>query len=186
MATWDKRSVRMRDDHTWRAKEGNQIFVIDRGAVRFEVPREWFFTPVGSTAALYDKAPPDDDARLQVSVFHLPPGVDWGALPLAPMLADALAGHDDPTAVRGPVDYDERDGQETAWLETTFIDKGEQRPARSRTCIARRNAVQCLITLDFWEDDAARVLPVWNDVLATLVLDEPVADPTAGPKRKRR
>ena len=183
---WTKRTMRMRDDHGWTAKPGNVVFVADRGAVIFEYPREWAFVPEGATAALYDKAPPDDECRLQMTLFHLPPGIDWSALPLGPMLADAVTGHVDPTATWGEIATEERPGLELAWTETRFVDKGEQRPARSRTCIARGGDVQCLITLDFWEDDAGRVVPVWDDVLETLRLGEKIADPTRGPRRKRR
>jgi hypothetical protein len=188
VAKWEQREATLREDHGWRAKPGNVVFVANRGAVHFEVPREWVVEPIGTTPAIYDKAPPDDDCRLQLSVFPLPPGIDWTELPLAPMLEQVLADapdddDHDPTAQRGETTAFTKRGIEFAWTDTSFIDKTEQRPARSRTLIARANDVQILITFDFWEDDATRVLPVWNGVLRSLRLGEYVDDPLRGPRR---
>ena len=191
MAKWDKRDIRLPEDHGWRARPGNVVFVANRGAVHFEIPREWVIEPIGSTPAIYDKKPPDDNCRLQLSVFPLPPGMDWSGLPLAEMLQAALDGRPDdpeeevdPTAERGEIVAYTKRGLEFAWTETRFIDKKEQRPALSRTLIARGNDVQILITFDIWEDDKARVLPVWDGVLRSLRLGEYVDDPLKGPRRQ--
>jgi len=54
------------------------------------------------------------------------------------------------------------------------------RPARSRIAVGLGNTVQVLITMDFWEDDVARVLPTWDNVLKALVLGQHIRDPRDG------
>jgi hypothetical protein len=92
VAHWNTRELRMADDHGWRCKPGYSIFVADRGAVRFDVPSSWVVQVDAAGVKIHDKQPPDDDARIQLSVFYPPPAVDWTDLPLATLLADALAG----------------------------------------------------------------------------------------------
>jgi len=92
VAKWNKRQLRMADDHGWRCKPGYTIFVADRGAVRFDIPESWVVEVDAEGVKIHDKQPPDDDARLQLSVFYPPPAVDWTHLPLATLLVDALAG----------------------------------------------------------------------------------------------
>jgi hypothetical protein len=89
---WTKRELRIDEDHGWRCKPGYAIFVADRGAVRFDVPETWIVQADAAGVKIHDKPPPDDNARIQLSIFFPPPVVDWGELPLATMLADALAG----------------------------------------------------------------------------------------------
>jgi hypothetical protein len=92
VARWNKRELRMADDHGWRCKPGYTIFVVDRGAVRFDIPESWVVQVDAEGVKIHDKRPPDDDARLQLTVFYPPPVVDWTELPLATLLADSLAG----------------------------------------------------------------------------------------------
>jgi hypothetical protein len=94
VAKWDKRDLRMDDDHTWRCKPGYTIFVADRGAVRFDIPSDWVVNVDAEGVKLHDKPPPDDDCRIQLSIFYLPPVIDWDELPLARLLANALDGRD--------------------------------------------------------------------------------------------
>ncbi len=38
---WKKQTLRMKDNHTWKAPDGYNILVVDRGALRFNVPKAW-------------------------------------------------------------------------------------------------------------------------------------------------
>ncbi len=89
---WTKRELWMDENHGWRCKPGYTIFVADRGAVRFDVPETWVVEADAEGVKIHDKPPPDDNARIQLSIFIPPPVVGWDGLPLATMLADALAG----------------------------------------------------------------------------------------------
>lgn len=61
-----------------------------------------------------------------------------------------------------------------------MVDEGEHCEARSRLGLARGNDLQCLITFDFWPEDAERHVPVWDAVLRSLRLGIRVEDPTRG------
>lgn len=171
----------LKPDHGWRCKPGYQIVVLNRGAVRFDIPKAWVVAP-GAPFTIHDKPEPDDDCRIQVSVFQFPPGIDWSALPLDKLLADTMSGDDDPRNISRtePVTI-RRPGLEIAWLETLFLDPGENREACSRTCLARGSDVQPLITMDYWVDDATWTLPVWDELIRSLRLGQYVKDPTQGP-----
>ena len=183
MAKWSKQSLRMKETHGWRAKPGYQILVLDRGAVRFDFPRDWHFEPGPMPVTLHDKKPPDDQCRLQLSLFRTPPGIDWSALPLPQLLADAMKDDEpDPEVIeRGEIVHVERRDLELAWRQTRRIDPNEKREARSRSRLARGSDLHVLITLDFWPEDAKRLEPVWDEVLRSLRLGQYVADPTVGP-----
>lgn len=51
---------------------------------------------------------------------------------------------------------------------------------RSRMCLARDGTTQCLITFDFWPEDAARLGPAWDHVLDSLRLGARLEEPTTG------
>lgn len=177
MTGWKKSVHKLPNDHRWEAKPGNNVFVGDRGAIRLDIPEDWIIEPTTDSIVFLDKQPPDDDCRLQVSVIHLPPGIDWSDLPLT-MLLDEVVLQDDPRGltVRPGVKIVQRSNLELAWIEATFIDPNEKREARTRACLARGNDVQALITFDYWPEHRQRFVPVWNEVLRTLRLGEYVSD----------
>ena len=170
--------------HRWKAKPGNQIFVANRGDVRFEFPGGWVFDDTsggaGQSVRFFDGKPPDDDIRLEVSVLHILHPAAY-QMPLADLLNDSAEDIGDncrrgkPYSLRLPQ-------HELAWLEMEYIDPGEKRPAFTRLCLARGVGVQTLITLDFWPEDAARAIAAWDDVLGTLKLGEYLEHPFFGPK----
>lgn len=183
MARWEKRDLRLRENHGWKAKPGYQIFVADRGAVRFDIPQGWIVVPAENAVKICDREPPDDTCAIQLTVFRLPSGFDWTGLPLAQMLADATGADPEENDVlaKGEVVTVERPDMEIAWRETRFLDKTEKREAISRSCVARAHNIQPLITFDFWVDDAPRLYRVWDELLSSLRLGDYVADPTLGP-----
>jgi hypothetical protein len=127
----------------------------------------------------YDRAPPDDDIRLEVSYNRIPP-MDWSEFPLAQLLDDFVAGDHRGLNATGLIMRVERDNLRLIWRETCFKDPVEKREARSRICVGIGSSVQCLITLDYWPEDAGRAVPVWDEVIRTLELEHYVSDPTLG------
>ena len=178
-----KQGLRLKENHGWRSKPGYQIFVAERGAVRFDFPQGWVIKPEAGPIKLHDREPPDDTCVLQMSLFRTPPGIDWTELPLAPLLAGAMKDDPDDGDVieRGEIQHVKRSDLEYAWRETRHTDPNEHREARSRSCLARGSDIHVLLTLDFWPEDAERLEPVWNEVLRSLRLGQYVADPTVGP-----
>jgi len=51
----------------------------------------------------------------------------------------------------------------------------------AKLCIGRRGGVHGLITMEFWKSDADLFQTVWDTVLETLEIGEPVSDPLKGP-----
>src|SRR5438270_3047490 len=145
---WVKKTYKLDQMYGWKAKPGYNIFVADRGAVRFDFPESWALHPgENGSIKLHDQEPPDDDCVLQLSVFHLPPEHDWHGLPMAKMLHDCMEGGDDGREVTsvGPILEDHRGGMDLAWRETGWLDATQdKRPALTRTCLAHKELVQVL------------------------------------------
>ncbi len=100
-------------------------------------------------------------------VIRLPPGPALAALdrdlPLDRLVGDAAAR----TGVRdGVVHRVAKPDAEVVWVQMTFTDPVENRPALSRTCMARARGVQPLVAMDCWADMAAQFEPVWDHVMA--------------------
>ncbi|MEX1157341.1 MAG: hypothetical protein WEC79_00240 [Thermomicrobiales bacterium] len=173
MTGWKTSHHKLPDDHKWECKPGYNIFVGSEGAIRFDIPEGWIVEPTSDAIKFHDKQPPDDDCLLQVSIIHLPPGIDWSEFPLTRLLDDAVL-KDDPRdlTVRGKVKKTQRPDLELVWVEATFVDPNEQREARSRACLARGSDIQALITFEYWPEHRQRFGPVWNEVLRSLRLGE--------------
>lgn len=197
MAHWSKRDLRLADDHGWRCKPGYTIFVADRGAVRFDVPESWKVQIDAEGVKIHDALPPDDNARLQLTIFFPPPAVDWTDLPLATMLAEAVAGRDGDSDGAGdllgqdPVSHVLRPGLEIVWTEVRRMDPEEHRESRHRHLFARGKGtdrgyerdILPFITMDFWPEDAGRCKLVWKELVRSLRVGQYVADPRQGPRR---
>jgi len=185
MAHWERRRLRLDDDHAWKARPGYNIFVADRGAVKLEFPEDWVVIPGDDSIRFHDRQPPDDDCTMQLSVFHLPPQVDWSGLSLSMLVGELIRKDSRGVLERGEVVEVKRPGVDLAWAEVRFLDPTEGRVAYSRTCLARSGTIQPLITFDFWADDAPRCIPVWEAVLDSLQLGLVIDDPTRGDARPR-
>lgn len=177
---WIKKTLKLKDDHTWTARPGFKIFVADRGAVRFDFPEDWVVIPTDDAIGFHDKKPPDDDCTLKLSVLRLPPEVDWSGLPLSRLVRE-IVDHD----TRNVIDRQElvevkRGDLEICWAEVRFIDPNECRVAHSRSCLARARNIQPLITFDYWADDTERCEPAWDEVLRSLRVGVMIKDPTRG------
>lgn len=166
-------------DHSWKAAPGCKIFVIDRGAVRFEFPQDWVVRPDPDSVKLHDREPPADECTIAVS-YHRLPSLAVEGLPVAAMVRAAVGGDERGTVWGEMVEAKHLDIT-IAWREGTFRDQRSGAPAQTRLCLARRGTLQALLTMEFWEADRARVAPVWDLVLDSLQLDEPIADPLRGP-----
>ena len=180
MAHWDRQTVKLKENHGWKAKPGYKIFVADRGAIRFDLPKEWVIVPGPKSIRFYDRQPPDDNCRLEVSLIRHPP-IDWSGLPLPQLIREVVKDGPRDTPNIGGVHALRRPDLELAWTELASIDASEHRDACSRVCLARAPNVHAVITLDFWKDDAGRLGPVWEALLSSLELGLSIKDPTQGP-----
>jgi len=145
--------------HKQKGKAGNSICVLDRGAVRLQFPSKWIVKQHPDSVQIHDSEPPNDDCVLSVSRFQ-------GEV----SLEDLLAADDRQILNRADTVRIERDGLHIAWSEVRYIEPEKKREAFSRIAIGHGSGVQCLITFDFWADQATEFTPVWDEVLSSLVL----------------
>ena len=174
MPNWQRRVYKLEGNYKWKAKPGCQIFIADRGAVRFDFPRGWVSEQQeGGSIRLCDKVPPDNDSALEVSVMHLPP-VDMSGLSVASMLRELKDGPEQrgPVTWKGEIVEEKRGELEIAWQATRWIDASEKREACSYACLARRLYTPIFLTFDYWLDDEKRFGHVWRDALDTLAVGE--------------
>jgi hypothetical protein len=169
---------RLKDNHTWKSKPGNSICVIDRGLVRFDYPSTWIVKPEDNAVHLHDQPPSPESCDLGVSIFRVPPEAVRD-LSLDEMLHDSL-GQDREPYEQSEVRRVDRPDLEIAWLEQKYIESEYKRDARFRVALAR-GPVLCLLSMNYWADRAGVLEPAWDEVLRTLVMGAPIADPTSGP-----
>src|SRR5258708_28088207 len=147
-----KTTQRLAANHSWTARKDCKIVAIERGAVIFNIPQDWTLTKL-QPIEIYDKEPPDDNARITVSFWRLPPGIDWTDLPLERLLNDATKEKDasDEREVLddGPVKKLPRTDLELATKIQRFVDPQEKREAYTYMATARGWHVHILITFDF-------------------------------------
>lgn len=179
MAKWKKQTFGLKANHTWRTRAGFRICVMGRGAVRFDFPREWTMEPGTPSFKFYDREPPEDDIRLEASYNQIPPA-DWSKFPLSRLLDDVVTGDHRKLTPKGKLNSIERNDVRLLWREVRFRDPVEEREAYSRIAIGLGRAVQVLITMEFWPEDAGRATPVWDEALRSLKLEQYISDPTQG------
>jgi hypothetical protein len=176
-----KKTLKMKDNHTWKAPDGYKIVVLDRGVVSFNIPSDWIVAKTEPAFEMNDKEPPDDDARVSVSFWRMPRGVDWSGLPLLPLLAEATKNsREDDILDQGEIIKSPRTDIEIVWREQRFLDPVEKREAYTRIAVARGFDVHTLITSDFWVSDQDRLIPIWAEILNSLQLGRYIEDPTKG------
>lgn len=170
-------------NHSWTAAKGYKVVAIERGAVIFNIPVDWVLEKL-QPVEIYDKKPPDDNARLSVSFWRLPPGIDWTDLPIDKLLTDASDPKHNQRELEilesGPVKKASRTDLELATRFQRFVDPQEKREAYTYMATARGWDVHVLITFDFWKDDLPKCAPVWDEALRSLQLGYNIEDPTKG------
>jgi hypothetical protein len=176
---WIKETLELKPDHGWKSNPGYKIFVAGRGAVRFDVPQNWHFEPDEKSFRFHDALPPNDDARLEVSYNHLPES-DWSLFPLQHTLKKVVENDSRDVIDRGEIITLKRQTARIVWTELKFIDSNEDREAFSRICIGLGSNIQCLITFEYWADQAEKMTPVWDEVMRSLTLGLYIRDPRTG------
>ena len=177
---WIKETLELKEDHNWDSAPGTRIFVAGRGALRFDVPQDWHFEPDTKSFRFLDKKPPNDDVRLEASFNLLPPG-NWAEFPILRLIKQALKEETRNVLEKGEIIQFKRQTARYVWSQIKFIDTQEkEREAYSRICIGLGSGVQCLITFDYWADQAEQLTPVWDTVMNSLVLGLYIRDPRTG------
>ncbi|MGB7057595.1 MAG: hypothetical protein WBD58_07815, partial [Geitlerinemataceae cyanobacterium] len=165
---WIKETLELSKNNNWKSAPGTRIFVAGRGALRFDVPADWHFEPDEKSFRFLDNKPPNDDCRLEAS-FNLLPPANWSEFPLAPLLRKIIKDEEREVIETGKIIQLKRQTARLVWTQIKFIDPEEKRDAYSRICIGLGSGVQCLITFDYWVDQAEKLTPVWDMVMDSIV-----------------
>jgi len=175
MERFEKTQLKLKEGHTWRCGPGYKICVLAEGALRFDVPRDWFSEPGETSLRIYDLTPPDDNCRLEVSLLRHAQ-IDWSGLSLDQLIRNSIGARTCDEDL--DIHRQQRPGVEIAWVESSSMENGKQ--ARSRLAIVRGVNAHALFTLDFWATDAARFTPVWDEIMRSIDMGLKVDDPTVG------
>jgi hypothetical protein len=178
---WIQEKLTLDENHGWECTEGYRVFVAGRGAVRFEVPQDWQFEPKEKSFKFFNAPEPNDDCALEVSFNLLPPELDLKQIPLVGLVKKIAREDSRDVLAVGEVVKLKRQTANVVWTELKFMDHQEEdREAYSRICVGLGSGVQCLVTCEFWADQAERFIPVWEHMLETLVLGLFISDPRKG------
>lgn len=178
-AKWLKETLELDKDHGWRSKDGYSVFVAGRGAVRLDVPSGWKMDMDEKSVKFTDGEPPDDNCRLEVSYNHIPKA-NWRDFPLKGIVKKIMREDKRDIIELGDVVKLPRQTAHIVWGELKFLDSEENRDAYSRICVGIGSGIQCLVTFDYWADDAEKMIPVWDVVLESLTLGMYISDPRTG------
>lgn len=174
------KNLRLNDKHSWRAKPGYKICVLDRGAVRFDFPSHWIAEPSDGAMMLHDREPSNESCDLGVSVFHYS-AQELEGFDVKGLLLKVTTEPERPIETQSVIHEIDRGDTTIFWLEQTYTHKEFNRAAKFRAALAR-GPVMALITMNYWANRASALERVWNEVIRTLVLGVWVEDPQAGPR----
>ena len=154
--------------------EGLNILILGRGDVEFGVPKDWLAEMVSEGLGHMKLKDPGDNCALEASYMRLPPlRADAPALP--ERVRWVLPPDKAPPA-ETPIISFRRGRDEIAWADYSYeeddTERNERRVAHSRVLLASNGLFQALLTLAYWDDDTAWVIPVWNRAVDTLRLGD--------------
>ena len=171
--------MKLPKNHGWKASPGNSVFVADRGAAMFEIPRKWIITPLDNgSIQISDRRPPNERMRFNVSVIRFAPhlsAISTVDVMLEDLVIKGVGSH---ITSRGPIQAAQRPDFDLAWMEGEFIDKDENRKAYTRMCLACRDNLSVFITSDFYPEVSRPAIRAWVTMLGTLKIGEKIDDPT--------
>jgi hypothetical protein len=171
-------------NHVWKAAPGCRILVIDGGAVRFDIPRDWVILPRANTVLLFDQSPPDTRYSLGLSWHRTP--LDMISVPLPYLLSEGVLTEMRRVLERSEIQRIERPPLQLAWIQLRVFDESDQLESCTRMCVARSGCTQAVILLEFRPEDEIPVFSVWQTLLSTLAVGDYIADPTTGRRREQR
>ena len=172
--------------HEWKARPGYRIMVMDRGAVRFDFPRDWLAGLDSKYVRMIDREPPDDRCGLMVS--SRPISRRMAELPVHELLREVTLTDcsDRRVTHRGQIIRFFRPPLEAAWLQMRFMERLRAREACTRVCLARGGRTLATVVFDFWPEDETHLHDAWTTLLDTLAVGDYIEDPLTGRRREKR
>ena len=198
LSRYKKTTVKMPENHGWKCAEGYNIFVANRGDVRFEFPESFINSEKDDAILLHDKPVPHDSCRISLSVWRLPIEAGMAMMRDVP-IRQLVAQTTDPDL------HEERSREREAEGETVFPPRGPRRdhdpgsaatssgapasgggttrpPSRGRggssAGTSRRVHLTSwpLISFEYYEDRADDFAPAFDHLMETLRIAQPGDD----------
>jgi hypothetical protein len=151
-----------------------RILVLDRGNVELDVPEGWTVKP-GKSGSLV-LSDPADQAKIEVSYWHFGPLAE---IPPVDRFLEQVASRErePPTLARSQVQAETRGNMRLAtawrsWREPDLDRGGLVREAVGWTLLAANMMFQALVTCAYWKDDEAWARPLWDRVVASILLGD--------------
>jgi hypothetical protein len=179
MSHFEVTRLNLNKNHTWRAKPGYKVCVIDRGAIRFDFPESWITEPKDGAVMLHDRKESEESCDLGVSVFRFSTR-ELAGVDVKELLTHVTTGPDRVVDSKSDIHVIDRGDTTIYWLEQCYTHREYNRVAKFRAAIAR-GPVMALITMNYWANRAPGLERAWDEVIRTLVLGVWVTDPQAGP-----
>jgi hypothetical protein len=171
-------------NHVWKASPGCRILVLDGGAVRFDIPREWVISPRDNHVLIFECRPEASRCTLGVSWHRVP--TESFEIPLAMILAHGAATEIRQILERGSIQRVLRPPLEIAWLQFRVLESSDNREMCVRMGIGRAATTQAVFLFEFAPEDELRLFDAWQTLLQTLVLGEYISDPATGVRYEQR
>ena len=195
LSRYKKTTVKMPENHGWTCAEGYNVFVANRGDVRFEFPESFINSEKDDAILLHDKPVPHDSCRISLSVWRLPIEAGMAMMrdvPIRQLVAqttdpdlheersrereaegETVFPREDPgeitTGQRGNFEWGTRQWR---WHDTTA--EPGPRWVVCRHVQARAPNVMALISFEYYEDRADDFAPAFDHLMETLRIAQPV------------
>lgn len=163
-------------DHGWTSEPGCQVFVADRGAVRFDFPRGWCIEP-GEQGAIrvQDRPSPDQSRSLQLTLNYLRDDLDWTGVTTSRIRDELVRRQSRKISRQDPIGQDaSRDGLQFSWSSPLSLDSG----GFFQVLVARKWNIQAIFRYEFTPAPDNSHESFWSILLKTVVLGDYVEDPT--------
>ena len=170
----------------WKARPGYRILVMDRGAVRFDFPKDWLAATQSRYVQIIDREPPDDRCGLMVSCGKIPRRMTDPPMHELLRQVTLTSSRERPITHRGGIIRVFRPPLEAAWIQMRFIDRTRGREACTRVCLARGGRTLATIVFDFWPEHETLFHEAWTTLMDTLAVGDYLEDPATGRRREKR
>jgi hypothetical protein len=165
-------------NHVWKATPGYRIVVLDGGAVRFDILRDWVVHARENNVLIFDREPLDNRCSLGFSWHRLP--LESSMAPLTLLLAHGCTTETRPILERSPIRQVNRPPLEIVWRQFRVRDEPDTAEMCVRMCIARSGTTQAVFLFEFRPEDELAFFQPWETLLQTLAVGEYISDSATG------
>lgn len=172
MSSFRQERLELKENHGWTSEPDCQVFLADRGAVRFDFPKGWVIEPGdGGTIKIQNRESHGADCCLKMNLFYLREDLDWSGISVSRVLDEVLKKRNPGEILEtAPTQRTNRDGLEMAWSGTRYRDRDRTREYWFRALVGRKWNIQPIFTYSYLEPPTPTIRGMWDILLKTLIL----------------